>query len=238
MPKARASPHHGLPVFAEAQAAPFVQHIAGTTLARRQRCIQLHLSTDSSTIEYFNPPCKSYPPPPPPLAATTATTARRRNQQQQHQQQQRDHHLHQLLRGVAGTSDLLKGCIWAREDLGTAKLRILRSREDKGRPPPRPTPPAMVLHGGSWEEAGGALNGREWPTICSGRGEQRGEEVAAAMEAALPPAQEFADRMAELAAVAPELARSLVGLTKVGEKGKRGAFDCCGALFWRSAGLR
>lgn len=83
----------------------------------------------------------------------------------------------------------------------------------------------VVLCGGSWEDQpGGVRDWREWPMVNDGGG--GGEKVAAAMEAALPLAREFAERMAELAGVVPELSRSLVGLTEVRS---RGICVCCAA---------
>ena len=133
-------------------------------------------------------------------------------------------HTQHLLRGVAATSDLLKGCIRAREALGAAKTKILRAREEQeSRKPPRPTRPMMVLHGGSWGETGGAPDWREWGTVGAARGAE-GERVAAAMQEALPLAEEFSEKMLELAGVVPELSRSLVSLTEVKLEGR---WDVC-----------
>lgn len=143
----------------------------------------------------------SYAIPPP-------KTGSRQPQPQQHG----GHRTQQLLQGVAATSDLLKSCIRARENLGAAKTTILRAREKEARKPPRPTRPMMVLHGGSWEETRGAPDWRDWPAVDTGGGVGK---VAAAMEAALPLAKEFSEKMMELADVVPELSRALVSVTEV-----------------------
>lgn len=124
--------------------------------------------------------------------------------------------MHRLLQEVAGSSDLLKDCIRAREALGTAKLRILRDR-DEARKASRITrsPSAILLHGGSWEDCDwddddDARAAKNVAGVPGGDGEE-----SAAMTAALPLAQEFADKMMELASVVPGLSRSLVELTAV-----------------------
>ncbi|CAB1101793.1 unnamed protein product [Ectocarpus sp. CCAP 1310/34] len=122
--------------------------------------------------------------------------------------------MHRLLQQVAGSSDFLKDCIHARETLGTAKLRILRDR-DEARKVSRITrsPSAILLHGGSWEDCGwdDDDDARAGSSVTGVPGDD-GEE-SPAMAAALPPAQEFADKMVELASVVPGLSRSLVELT-------------------------
>lgn len=134
-----------------------------------------------------------------------------------------------MLQEVAGTSELLKSCILAREKLGAAKMRILGAREERREAstssrrrrtrrrtetPDSPTVAAMQQQqGGSWEDGGG---GSEMDL----GGVERGEEELAALAAALPLSREFADKMAELAAVAPGLSRSLVGLTAVRGRGR------------------
>lgn len=134
--------------------------------------------------------------------------------QQQHQHQG-GHHMQHLLQGVAGTSDLLKGCILAREDLGAANIGILRAREETREASSRRRRvrgPASAMHGGSWERGDGS--GLEGVGVDAGRESGQGEELAA-MAAALPLSREFADKMAELAAVVPGLSSSLVDLTAV-----------------------
>ncbi|CAN0086048.1 unnamed protein product, partial [Ectocarpus sp. 4 AP-2014] len=133
---------------------------------------------------------------------------------QQQQQRQGGDNMHRLLRQVAGSSDCLKDCIRAREALGTAKLRILRDR-DEARKVSRITrsPSAILLHGGSWEDCGwddddDARAGKNVTGVPRDDGEE-----SPAMAAALPLAQEFADKMVELASVVPGLSRSLVELT-------------------------
>lgn len=95
-------------------------------------------------------------------------------------------------------------------------MAIMRAREEDARKPARPTRPMMVLHGGTWEETAGAPDWGEWPAVDAGGG---GEKVAAAMEAALPLAEEFSEKMSELAEVVPELSRTLVSLTEVRAEG-------------------
>lgn len=139
--------------------------------------------------------------------------------------------MQRLLQGVAATSDdLLKNCIRAREDLGAAKTRILRARERdreareavRGRTTPAH---AMMMmpkaDDGRWGERGGGSSGdgggggAGWGGSAAVERGEAGEEEMAAMAAALPPAREFADKMAELAAVVPGLSKSLVDLTAV-----------------------
>ncbi len=109
---------------------------------------------------------------------------------------------------------------------------------------PTPPSAVVVLQGddGRWVERGGSSSGdggggggggggdggdpgtgtgggrrREygWSGAAAGERGEVGEEEVAAMAAALPAAREFADKMAELAAVVPGLSKSLVDLTAV-----------------------
>ncbi|CAN0259561.1 unnamed protein product [Ectocarpus sp. 6 AP-2014] len=144
----------------------------------------------------------------------TGSLAKALDGRQQQQQRQVGDNMHRLLQEVAGSSDLLKDCIRAREALGTAKLRILRDR-DEARKVSRITrsPSAILLHGGSWEDCGWDDDDdvRAGKNVAGVPGDD-GEE-SPAMAAALPLAQEFADKMVELASVVPGLSRSLVELT-------------------------
>lgn len=147
---------------------------------------------------------------------TSGSLAKAVDGRQQQQQRQGGDNIHRLLQEVAGSTDLLKDCIRAREALGTAKLRILRDR-DEARKASRTTrsPSAILLHGGSWEDCGwddddDARARKNVAGVPGGNGEE-----SAAMAAALPLAQEFADNMMELASVVPGLSRSLVELTTV-----------------------
>lgn len=147
---------------------------------------------------------------------TSGSLAKALGGRQQQQQRQVGDNMHRLLQDVAGSSDLLKDCIRAREALGTAKLRILRDR-DEARKVSRITrsPSAILLHGGSWEDCGWDDDDdvRAGKNVAGVPGDD-GEE-SPAMAAALPLAQEFADKMVELASVVPGLSRSLVELTAV-----------------------
>ncbi|CAM9618650.1 unnamed protein product [Scytosiphon promiscuus] len=139
-------------------------------------------------------------------------------QQQQQGQQQGGRRLRSLLRKVAGYDELLKDCIQAREELGAAKMKTMRAREEARQATrARGTPSSLVFDGESWDwsnadDSDGA-DGIDWfeaETAASGGTER---EELAAMAAAGPLVGKFADKMEELANILPDLSRSLVELT-------------------------
>ncbi|CAN0468373.1 unnamed protein product, partial [Ectocarpus sp. 12 AP-2014] len=209
---------------------PFIERLVGLK-SSGPRGFSSRLRTDGAGITTKMASSHETPVPKwnPPSAAASGDRARQgRHQQrtasgslakaldgrQQQQQRQGGDNMHRLLQQVAGSSDLLMDCIRAREALGTAKLRILRDR-DEARKVSRITrsPSAILLHGGSWEDCGwddddDARAGNNVTGVPRDDGEE-----SPAMAAALPLTQEFADKMVELASVVPGLSRSLVELT-------------------------
>lgn len=158
-----------------------------------------------------------------------AGDTQRQQQRQQHQQQrQTDQQQEQpkggdrlktLLREVARSEELLKDCIHVREELGAAKMKIMRAREEARQTSrTRRSPCSLEFDGESWDwsdgvDFGGVEDSGRFGSDTANVGEE--QEQLAAMAAAAPLVRDFADKMEELANVAPELSRSLAELTAV-----------------------
>lgn len=124
------------------------------------------------------------------------------------------------LHAVAEASKVLGGCIEARDALDLAKGKLLRARQTDDN--------VNLIGNGSGDSAtgggssggsggGGSGGGGGGGHAGGGQEEGRGDAaaVAVAMMAAAPLSREFADKMAELSSIAPELSRLLADLTAV-----------------------
>ena len=140
----------------------------------------------------------------------------------------------EALHAVAETSKVLGGCIEARDALDLAKGKLLRAREGLDTATLNSSSnrnrnsgggstggnSSSIKSGGGGASSGGGDGARGGSRRAGVEGEDaRRDEVAAAVAAAMvaaaPLSREFADKMAELSSIAPELSGLLADLTAV-----------------------